>query len=150
MCRANLSLSFDREGVSYLNVLSNDANRVSNLNSKVRFITGYVYIFRKIQIGTIRISNAQRQLLFRPKKKKEKKKYCLNIFYKFLEFCFILLAKRFQKFEILLAENYSFIFFFFQSSTPCNALNFNLPLSVQQLTHDQMEFYTDGAILFMQ
>ena len=77
-------------------------------------------------------------------RKKKKDKYCLSLFYKFIEFCFILLAKRFQKFEILLAANYSFF------STPSNALNLNMPRSVQQLTHhDQMEFYTHGAILFM-
>ena len=41
-----------------------------------------------MQIGTIRNSNAKRRLLFRPKKK-----YCLNLFYKFMEFCFILFAE---------------------------------------------------------
>ena len=73
MCRANLSLSFDREGVSYFTVLSNDVNRHSNLNSKVRFNTGCFNIYSgKIQIGTLRHSNVKRQLLFKPKKKKEK------------------------------------------------------------------------------
>ena len=66
-------MSFDREGVSYFNVLSNDVNRHSNLNSKVRFNTGSFNIYSgKIQIGTIRNSNAKRQLHFGPKKKKEK------------------------------------------------------------------------------
>ena len=61
-----------------------------------------------------------------------------------------ILSKRFQKFEILLAANYSInIIFFFQTSTPSNVLNLNLPRSVQQLTHGQMEFYTNGAVLFM-
>ena len=51
-----------------------------------------------------------------------------------------------------LTANYSFIIIIiiFQTSTPSNALNLNLPRSVQKLTHhDQMEIYTHGAILFM-
>ena len=149
MCRAKLSLSFDREGVWYLNVLSNDANRHSNLNSKVRFNTGSFNIYSgKIQIGTIRNSNAKRQLHFGPKKKKEKilSQSFLQIYRILLHFIF---SKRFQKFEILLAANCSFIFFS-QTSTSSNVLNLNLPRSVQQLTHhDQIKFYTHRAILFM-
>ena len=117
MCRANLSLSFDREGVSYLNVLSNDANRHSNLNSKVRFNTEYVliYIQEKSKLEQLEIQ-MQRHNCFLGRKKK----YCLNLFYKFREFFFILLAKSFQKFEMLLAANYSFIIIIiiFQTSIP--------------------------------
>ena len=118
MCWANLSYSIDRESVSYFNVLSNDVNRHSNLNSKVRFNTGSFNIHSgKIQIGTIRNSNAKRQLHFGPKKKKEKilSQSFLQIYRILLHFIFL---KRFQKFEILLAANYSFIFFFFFKLAP--------------------------------
>ena len=101
-----------------------------------------------MQIGTIRNSNAKRQLLFRPKKKILSQCF-LQIYRNLL---IILLAKRFQKCEIFwLQITVLFIFFSsFQTSTPSNALNLNLPRSVQQLTHhDQMEFYTHGVILFM-
>ena len=139
--RANLPLSFDREGVSYLNFLSNDENRHSNLNSKERFNTGYVliYIQEKCKLEQLEIQTPRDDCFL-----DRKKKYCLNLFYKFIEFCFILLAKRFQKLKVLLAANYSFF------STSSNTLNLNLPRSVQKLTHhDQMEIYTHGAILFM-
>ena len=111
MCRANLSYSFDREGVSYLNVLSNDANRHSNLNSKIRFNTGYVLIFiqEKSKLEQLEIQTQKDNCFLDRTKKKERKKYCLNLFYKFIEFCFILLAKRFQKLKVLLAANYSFL-----------------------------------------
>ena len=126
--------------------MSNDASRHSNLNSKVRFNTGYVLIFiqEKCKLKQLEIQTQKDNCFLDQTKKKERKKYCLNLFYKFIEFCFILLAKRFQKFEILLAANYSFIIIIiFQTSTPSNALNLNLPRSFQHLTHhDQMEFYT--------
>ena len=151
MCRANLSLSFDREGVSYFTVLSNDVNRHSNLNSKVRFNTGCFNIYSgKIQIGTLRHSNVKRQLLFKPKKKKEKmlSQSFLQIYRILLHF----IGKEVSEMWNFLTANYSFIIIIiiFQTSTPSNALNLNLPRSVQKLTHhDQMEIYTHGAILFM-
>ena len=85
MCKANLSLSFDREGVSYFKVLSNDANRHSNLNSKIRFNTEYVliYIQQKSKLEQIEIQT-QRDNCFLDRKKKKKKKYYLNLFYKFI------------------------------------------------------------------
>ena len=159
MCRANLSLSFDREGVSYFTVLSNDVNRHSNLNSKVRFNTGCFNIYSgKIQIGTLRHSNVKRQLLFKPKKKKEKmlSQSFLQIYRILLHFIGKEVSEIWNfvgcKLQMYLFS-FSFLFFFFfffQTSTPSNALNLNLPRSVQQLTHhDQMEFYTHRAILFM-
>ena len=116
--------------------MSNDANSHSNLNSKIRFNTGYVLIFiqEKSKLEQLEIQTQKDNCFLDRTKKKERKKYCLNLFYKFIEFCFILLAKRFQKLKVLLAANYSFF------STSSNTLNLNLPRSVQKLTHhDQME-----------
>ena len=98
-----------------------------------------------MQIGTIRNSNAKRQLLFRPKKKMLSQSFVQNRI--LLHF----IAKGFRNLKFCwLQITALFINFFFQTSTPSNALNLNLPRSVQQLTHhDQMEFYTYGAILFV-
>ena len=62
-----------------------------------------------MQIGTIRNSNAKRRLLFRPKKKNTVSIFSTNL-WNFASFY----SQRFQKFEILLAANYSFIYFFFK------------------------------------
>ena len=71
LVRANLPLSFDREGVSYLNFLSNDENRHSNLNSKVRFNTGYVliYIQEKCKLEQLEIQTQRDNCFLDPKKK---------------------------------------------------------------------------------
>ena len=97
-----------------------------------------------MQIGTIRNSNAKRRLLFRPKKKILSQSF-LQIYRILLHF----IRRRFRNLKFCWLQ-ITVLLFFFQTSTPSNALNLNLPRSVQQLTHhDQMEFYTHGAILFM-
>ena len=65
--------------------MSNDANRHNNLNSKIRFNTGYVliYIQQKSKLEQLEIQT-QRDNCFLDRNKKKKKKYCLNLFYKFI------------------------------------------------------------------
>lgn len=98
-----------------------------------------------MQIETIRNSNAKRQLLFRPNKKKGKKKILSQSFLQIYRILLHFIGKEVSEIKNFVGCKLQFFF-----STSSNALNLNLPRSVQKLTHhDQMEFYTHGAILFM-
>ena len=141
-----MSYSFDREGVSYLNVLSNDANRHSNLNSKIRFNTGYVLIFiqEKSKLEQLEIQTQKDNCFLDRTKKKGKKKILSQSFLQIYRILLHFIGKEVSEIKSFVGCKLQFF------STSSNALNLNLPRSVQKLTHhDQMEIYTHGAILFM-
>ena len=100
--------------------MSNDTNRPSNLNSKVRFKTGYVltYIQETSKLEQLEIQT-QRANCFLPRKKKRKRKCCLNLFYKFIEFCVVLFYQRgFRNLKFCWLQITVLISFFFFKLAP--------------------------------